>query len=112
MLGMEKQIKGRLTLEKFKEFVNSEFKRVELDGYECTRVERTNYSQDQYEGGACRLVVFFKHKENDYEGHFPCFYPLKYYQKSINNGDKMVLQFQYRSTKTWMQDLEVELKKI
>jgi len=109
---MEKQIKGRITLEKFKDFVNSEFERFEIKNHECTRVERTRYSADQYEGGACRLVVFFKHKDSDYEGYFPCFYPLSYYEKSINNGYKMVLQFQYRSSHRFLSDLEVELKKV
>ena len=68
----------RLTSKVFLDFVNKEFERFEVSYLKAVRVERTRYTQDQYECGACRLVVYFEDtrfdKSHYSNGSFLCFY--------------------------------------
>lgn len=102
-----------LTYKTFVDFVNKEFERLEIKNITAYKCERTYYRTQDYEGGACYLRVFFRNKENPkIEGHFMCFYPLKYYNKMIKEGYELYLNFSYRSTRTLFTELVIDLRKI
>lgn len=106
----------RLTANKLKDWVNEKFKELEIVNYECTEIQRTFYTQDQYEAGACRLNILFKdrtlavdHVANRH--YFHCFYSLGYLQKAINNGYEMYLTYQFNAAHI-LNNLEIEVRKI
>jgi hypothetical protein len=75
-------------------WVNKEFERFEIYDYEAISAERTYHSQDAIEGGACRMLIFFKHKEfNGFNNYFLCFYTLKQLNEHLKSGYEMYLNF-------------------
>lgn len=109
------QIKGRLTHKKLVDWVNEQFIKFEITNYEAYRSETTKFTSDQYSGGACKLRVFFRHKEeskrNSFaDGSFMCFFFLHEYQDHMNSGYEMYLRFG-RSALGLLTALEIDLRK-
>lgn len=106
----------RLTAKVFLEFVNKEFERFEASYIKATKVERTRYTQDQYQSGACKLVVSFEDtrfgKHHLVNHSFLCFYSLGEYQEYLKNGYEMYMRFMPRSHGLSFKDLEIEVRKI
>ncbi len=85
----------RLTCKALLKFCNEEFKRLEIEEFVCTKVERTRFSEDQYQGGACFLRVYFERigvVSIINHHHFMCFYSLGEYTNHIERGYEMYLR--------------------
>lgn len=110
------QIKGRITHKKLVDWVNEQFIKFEITNYEVYRSERTHFTGDQYAGGACKLRIFFRHKEKSKrnkfatDGYFMCFFFLHEYQDHINDGYEMYLRFG-RNGLNLLAALEIDLRK-
>jgi hypothetical protein len=92
----------------FTEFINSEFKRLEINNYEAYRAERTYFNQDQLEAGACRIHVYFKPVGTSlddlfFKPSFMCFYPLSFYNLILKKGGKL-----YIKSSKYIKDFTVE----
>lgn len=109
-------IKGRITLNKLKDWVNSEFIKFGITEYVCTEVKRTYLMGREYENGAAFLwVCVDKVGEDKRHPCFPCFYSIKTLQEHINSGKyRIILGEQHRqSLRTGgLSALEIELQKI
>jgi hypothetical protein len=97
------------------DWVNEEFKRLEITHVVAYKAERTYFTTDQYEGGACRMRIYFKSvSDTNTSGishYFMCFYPLKHINECIKEGYKMYLNFSFRSNRKYLNELEIQLKK-
>ena len=105
---------GRLTAKKIIVWLNTEFNRLNISKYEVYAIERTFYSQSDYEAGACRLVIKFKNKNVDDDsiishGTFNCYYRIMELQWYINNGYELFLKEAGRLG--LMSQLELDLRK-
>ena len=58
---------GRLTYKKLIIWLNNKFQELEIKNYVVTDIARTYYSQNDYECGACRLMIYFENKQLDTE---------------------------------------------
>lgn len=83
----------RVTRNYIKDWVNEKFKQLEILDFECYAVERTYFTQDQYESGACHLHINCKSISRDLRVTFLCFYSIWYLQKEVNNGYELYLKF-------------------
>lgn len=107
------QIAGRLTYKKLVAWVNEQFDKFEIKDYEAYKAERTYFTSYQYEGGACKLRVFFRHKSlkshplTDPTNYFMSFYFLKEYENYLNQGYEMRLVLKGNS----LLNLEIDLVK-
>jgi hypothetical protein len=103
---------GRLTSKKFIAWINSEFERFEIKEYKVIKAERTRFRSQDYEGGACKLIVTFQHVDKpQLQGNFLCFYFLSEYESYIQTGKyKMALNFSGRFHS--LTDLTVDLVKV
>jgi hypothetical protein len=108
-------IDGKLTYKKFVKWLNEEFQRLEIHDYEAIKAERTRFRTDDYEGGACKTMVWIRNKNYPVDQyfnnkHFMCFYFISEYQSHIDAGYEMYLKFD--NGRMVMTDLTVELRKI
>ena len=106
-------MKGRITNKKFTDFVNSQLLKLGVIDYVATKTDRTRYTQDQYECGACKIHVHLERVDKTpmiTPLFFMCFYSFSEYEKYKNNGYEMVLQFNGRLG--ILKDLTVELRKV
>lgn len=88
---------GRLTAKKLVEWCNEQFEKLELNDYEVIKVERTHFTSDQYESGACRLYIIFRNKtlpESSllHTSRFMCFYGINELHDYINSGYELYLK--------------------
>lgn len=108
----EPVIKGRVTSKKFVEWLNKKFEQLEINEYEVTEVYRTRHRVEDYEAGAARLIVTFRHKREYTTGTFLCFYSLSQYESYLLKGYKMILIFNNdRFGLNLLKDLEVDVVK-
>ncbi len=110
------QIKGRLTYKKLVDWVNEQFIKFEITEFEAYKAHRTYFRSDDYSGGACKLHVYFRLKDetkrhpmmmNDY---FMCFYFLHEYKAHIDKGYEMYICFK-RNGIGCLNDIEINLRK-
>lgn len=106
-------LKGRLTAKKLVAWCNEQFKEFGINDYEVTKITRTRYNKDQYESGACKLLVSFITKslpKNSlvHSGYFMCFYSISEYQYYINNGCSLYLKD--KSRHGILSDFEIEIR--
>ena len=106
----------RLTGKKFLAFINQQFAKFEMSDYEAYAVERSRFTPDQYEGGACFLYVRIRtksqsatHQRNAMSCDMLCFYPLKEYAKHLANGYEMYLKMDRSGL---INNMTIELRKI
>lgn len=108
-------ILGRLTTKKLIAWVNEEFKKKNINDYIATSITPTRYNRDQYEGGACRLMVRYepinKSSINDYD-FFLCFYRISDYQYALSKGYEIYLKKDRNNRFELIKDFEIELRKI
>jgi len=84
----------RITLKYIQQWLNDKFIELEITEYEIFSVERTHYREYDYEGGAARLVIGFRNKEDyRYFGYFNCFYSLRDIEQHLKNGYELHLKF-------------------
>lgn len=108
------QIKGRITAKKLIDWCNKEFERLEIKNYKVTDIFRTHYRLDDYECGACKLIVKFKdinlpdeHIIN--KGSFLCFYSMKEYEQYLKDGYQLYLRNKGRFG--IISDFEIDVRK-
>ena len=86
-----------LTLNTFLDFINSEFKRLKIEDFEAIEAIRTRYRPDDYEAGACKLIIRIKDKRfknNELlRNSFFCYYSINEYRSYLKNGYEMYLKF-------------------
>ena len=107
-------LSGRLTIKKLIKWCNDQFAKLEITDYEVFEIYRTNFNQNDYECGACRLVIRFKNKtmkEGDYcsVGTFYCFYKISELEEYLKTGHDLYLKDngQYGL----LSNLEIEVRK-
>lgn len=105
-------MKGRITCNKLRDWVNEKFIELGITAYVCTKVERTHYSQSDIEGGACRLLIFFDDKDESKRTggyhYFMSFYPICELQKYVAMGYQLSLQWEsYNKGFSLIKDLEI-----
>lgn len=89
-------VAGRLTVKKLINWLNEKFTQLQINEYEVIDIHRTYFNQNDYEGGACRLVITFKNKKLSDDspfskGSFYCFYRIKELQWFLENGYELFL---------------------
>lgn len=99
------------------DFVNEEFRRLEITGYKAYRAERTYHRPCDYEAGACKMLIWFKHLDTPEDSllakrYFMCDYSLKELNEYRKSGYKMYLKFRFRSSNFMLTDLEIDVRKI
>lgn len=107
------QIKGRITANKFIDWINSEFERLGINKYKAIKCERTFYRQDDYESGAARLIIKVHKLDMPIDSffscfHFSCFYKLSEYQEYIKSGYHLYFKFKHDN---FLTNMEVEVRK-
>jgi len=90
-------LKGRLTSKKIITWFNEILPEMGMSHLRVFAVERTYYTADQYESGACRLHIRFKNTELDKssvlsEGSFMSFLTIKQLQDHIKDGWEVYLK--------------------
>ena len=88
---------GRLTTAKLIDWVNFKFKELEILNFECYAISRTFFSQNDYECGACKLVIQYRNKSVDEKslistGTFVCYYRIKELEWFLKNGYELCLK--------------------
>lgn len=103
--------KGRLTSARMVQWLNQEFKRLEITDWVVTAVERTHFRDQDYEAGACKLRAHFENvKSKSTKGEFLCFYSLGEYQDHMSKGYEMYIKF-HNHRFGILSELTVELRK-
>ena len=116
MKAIEKSsISGRITSKKLIAWLNEQFVKLGIKEYEVTNISRTHFSSNDYESGACRLIIDFKHKETEYaavhnNGYFYCFYRIKELEDYINSGYELFIKDRGRNGV--LTDFEIDVRKI
>ena len=87
---------GRLTYKKLIVWLNIKFQELEIKNYVVTEIARTYYSQNDYECGACRLMIYFENKQLEklhilHKSNFMCFYTVSQLQWFLENGYELCL---------------------
>lgn len=101
---------GRLTGNKIKDWLNEEFIRLELFGYEVYDVVQTRFSIDQIQAGACSLYIRYRNKsDKDISGTFYCFYSIGSLHDYINNGYELYIKFPYKVFS--IRDFELDIRR-
>lgn len=77
---------ARLTSKKFLEFVNEQFKKIEITDWIAIKVINPRHRSCDIEAGACRLIVtiqYLKAEPNSIMSttHFYCFYTLGQFEQ-------------------------------
>lgn len=106
---------GRLTSTKLINWLNEKFLELEIKSYEVTSIVRTHFTQNDYECGACRLMIFFKDKTmpNDHflnNNHFLCFYKISELEWYLKNG--YTLWLKDNSRQGYLKHFELDVQKI
>ncbi len=104
-----------LTYKTFVDFVNQEFKRLEINDFEAYKAERTYHRRGDYEAGACKMLVWFKPTGEDEDKvkikhYFMCFYFLKEYNEYRKKGYTLYLKFGNNSRFKLIKEVEVEVR--
>jgi hypothetical protein len=87
---------GRLTYKKLIIWLNEKFKKLEIKNYVVTEIARTYYTMNDYECGACKLMIYFENKQLDkshilHKSYFMCFYTIGQLQWFLENGYELCL---------------------
>lgn len=95
---MKKDIsEGRLTAKRLIEWVNEEFHKLGSSEIQVYEIERTHYTPDQYESGACRLHIRFRNTSIP-DGNlfasasFMCFFSIRELEEYIKAGYELFLK--------------------
>ena len=104
---------GRLTSKKLVNWLNEKFLELGIKDYEVTQISRTHFNQNDYECGACRLLIHFKDKtlNDDHilnNRHFMCFYRISELEWYIKNGYKLWLKDNSRQGYLTQFELDVQ----
>lgn len=116
----KKPFTGRLTSKRLIVLINEMFDRYEITQYRCTRVVTTKYTSDQYEGGACKMHIYFNDteligtdKETENEGHILGYNFLKEIEILLKTGYELSLYTNHRfSTSMGLLNCELEVRKV
>lgn len=95
-------------------FVNESFKKLEINDVECHSVDRTYFTEDQYQNGACFLQIRFRKKDNHNNfGSFHCFFSMGEIQNHLISGKyELFLDFSKgRYNAISLQDIELNIRK-
>ena len=106
---------GRLTSKKIIAWLNEKFIEIGAENYEVTQILRTHFSQNDYECGACRLLIYFKNKtlpdDHILNGkHFLCFYKISELEWYLKNGYKLWLKD--NSRQGYLTQFELDVQKM
>lgn len=105
-----------MNYKQFVDFVNKEFERLGITDFVATKADRTYHRTDDYESGACKMMVWFepKNKPDNFplKHYFMCDYFLKEYNEYLKNGHEMYLAFRFRSNSWSIKELEVRVRPI
>ena len=112
--GKQMLADGRLTTKKLIKWLNEQFIKFEITQYEVTDISRTYFTSNDYECGACRLIIHFKHKATEHtaihnNGYFYCFYRIKELENYMKEGYELYLQDKGKFG--LLTDLEIEVRK-
>lgn len=107
-------LSGRLTIKKLIKWCNEQFAELGVNEHEVFEIHRTHFNQNEYECGACRLVVKFKNKkmkDGEYGsvGMFYCFYKVSELEEHLKNGYELYLKDTGRHG--LLSNLEIEIRK-
>ena len=112
---MKKKIsEGRLTAKRLMEWANEEFIKLGSPEIQVYSVDRTFYTQDQYEAGACRLHIRFRNTSIP-EGScfataaFLSFYTIRDIERHIKNGYELYIK---RDRLGLYTNMELDVRKI
>lgn len=92
----------RITIKYLINWINEQWNAEDRD-FEVTDIYKTSFTQDQYEGGAARLIIRFKHKGDDkniMNHYFYCFASIKHLNEAVKNGYKLHLKYSNYLTET------------
>jgi hypothetical protein len=105
---------SKLTTKKLLEWCQDEFKRLGIKEYIPTKIIRTRYRPDDYEAGACYLIIKFKSTTLPDDSllassyYFTCFYPLWMLDEYLKKGYELYLKFdQFK----FLKNTQIEVKK-
>jgi hypothetical protein len=106
---------GRLTSKKLVKWLNEKFIELEIKNYEVTSILRTHFNQNDYECGACRLLIYFKDKTlpDDHflnNNNFMCFYKISELEWYLQNGYRLWLKD--NSRQGYLKHFELDVQKI
>lgn len=87
---------GRLTSKKLIKWINEKFIELGINNYEVTSISRTRFNINDYESGACRLLIHFKDRNYDYclfnNKSFLCFYKISELEWYLKNGYNLFIK--------------------
>lgn len=109
---MENRIKGRFTNKKLIEWINNKFLDLEINEWEVFEIVNTRFRSHDYEGGACKLIIHFRHKTEESilsNSQFLSFYSIGELEDYCKNGYDLCLTFGRRVYT--LNNLELDLKK-
>ena len=106
---------GRLTSKKIIAWLNEKFNELGINDYEVTHILRTHFTQNDYECGACRLLIYFKNKtlpDNHIlnNSSFLCFYKISELEWYIRNG--YTLWLKDNSRQGYLKHFELDVQKL
>ena len=109
---MEKKAnKIRLTKKFVINWVNKEFKRLEIDGFVATEMYNNNFRQNDLENGASYYSITLLY-EGLYAGTMYFLWQMKYVENYLNNGYKLKIEFKRIGNSFVVPDSEIIYTKI
>ena len=89
---------GRLTKKKLIKWINDQFIKFDITGYEAFKIEQTRYRPVDYEAGAAQLNIWVKPINEmanlDNTSFFMCFYRISELGMYAKKGAKIGLRFE------------------
>lgn len=115
-----KPFTGRLTSKRLVVLVNELFDKYDINDFRCVEIVSTRFTSDQYEGGACKLYVYFndlesmKNNTKNNRGCMMCFYFIKDIEDHLKNGYELFLYHNSRFGGRFplLTEMELDLKRI
>lgn len=100
---------GRVTKKKLIVDVNAALKRIELDRWECIRIERSRFREDDYQGGAYfwKAIISDSKMERD-DSEILSFCSFDELDRELNNGAKIIITWQRHNYSGGFPQMEIK----
>jgi len=108
---MEKINKTRLTKKYVINWINQEFKRLEIKGFVATEMYNNNFRQNDLENGASYYSISLEY-EGVYSGVMHFLWQMKYVEHYLNNGYKLKIEFKRIANSFVVPDSEIIYTKV